>query len=131
VNARVFAALIRRNKQDYRKKTEKVRKIFRVLKEEYTQVIAIFMEDINKALFKLDRRDPVSNSEKVRKKLPKELKGLERCFDNDKGTAIPSHRSGRNYAILLEKDKQGRERDVPWEHLYEMSREELLVLKRR
>jgi hypothetical protein len=46
VNARVFAALIRRNKQNYRKKTEKVRKIFRILKKEYTQVIAIFMKDI-------------------------------------------------------------------------------------
>jgi hypothetical protein len=76
VNARVFAALIRRNEQNHRKRTEEVRKIFRALKEEYTQIIAIFMKNINKALFKLDRRDPVSNSEKVRKKLSKELKGL-------------------------------------------------------
>jgi hypothetical protein len=85
------------------------------------------MEDINKALSKLDRRNPVSNSEKVRKKLPKELKGLKRCFDDDKGTAIPPHRSGRNHAIPLEKDEQGRERNVPWGPLYGMSREELLV----
>jgi hypothetical protein len=90
MNARVFAALIRRNEQDYRKKTEEVRKISRISKE-YTQIIAISMENINKALFKLDRRDPVSNSEKVRKKLSKELKGLERCFDNDEGTAIPPY----------------------------------------
>jgi hypothetical protein len=112
VNARVFAALIKGNEQDYRKKTEKIRKIFRTLKKEYTQIIAIFMENINKVLFKLDRRDPVSNSEKIRKKLPKELKGLERCFDDDEGTAISPYRSGRNHAIPLEKDKQGRERDV-------------------
>jgi hypothetical protein len=130
MNARMFAALIRRNEQDYRKKTEKVRKIFRALKKEYMQIIAISMKDINKALFKLDRRDPVSNSEKVRKNLPKELKGLERCFDDDEGTAIPSQRPGRNHAILLEKDEQRRKRDVPWEPLYEMSREELLVLKK-
>jgi hypothetical protein len=129
MNAKVFAALIRRNEQDYRKKTEEVRKIFMAL-EEYTQVIAISMEDINKALSKLDRRNSVSNSEKVRKKLPKKLKGLERCFDNDKGTAILSHRPGRNHAIPLEKDKQGRERDVPWGPLYGMSRKELLVLKK-
>jgi hypothetical protein len=113
VNARIFAALIRRNEQDYRKRTEEVRKIFRALKKEYTQVIAISMKNINKALFKLDRRNPVSNSEKVRKKLPKELKGLERCFDDDEGTAIPPHRPGRNHAIPLEKDEQRRERDVP------------------
>jgi hypothetical protein len=113
VNAKVFAALIRRNEQNHRKKTEEIRKVSRVLKKEYTQIIAIFMKNINKALFKLDRRDPVSNSEKVCKKLPKELKGLERCFDNDKGTAIPPHRSGRDHAIPLEKDEQRRKRDVP------------------
>jgi hypothetical protein len=130
VNARMFAALIRRNEQNHRKKTEKVRKISRASKEEYTQVIAISIKDINKALSKLDRRNPVSNSEKVRKKLPKKLKGLERCFDNDEGTAIPPHRPGRNHAIPLGKNEQGRERDVLWEPLYGMSREELLILRK-
>jgi hypothetical protein len=71
MNAKVFVALIRKNKQDYRKKTEKVRKISRALKKEYTQVIAIFIEDINKALSKLNRRNSVSNSEKIHKKLSK------------------------------------------------------------
>jgi hypothetical protein len=71
MNAKIFAALIKRNEQDHRKKTEKVCKISRALKEEYTQIIAISIKDINKALFKLDRRNPVSNSEKVRKKHPK------------------------------------------------------------
>jgi hypothetical protein len=33
MNARVFAALIRRNEQNYRKKTEEVRKISRILKK--------------------------------------------------------------------------------------------------
>jgi hypothetical protein len=88
------------------------------------------MEDINKALFKLDRKDPVSNSEKVRKKLPKKLKGLKRYFDDDEGTAIPPYRPGRDHAIPLEKDKQRRERDVPWGPLYGMSRKELLVLRK-
>jgi hypothetical protein len=130
MNARMFAALIKRNEQNYRKKTEEVRKIFKALKEEYTQVIAIFMKDINKALSKLDRRDPISNSEKVRKKFPKELKRLERCFDDDEGTAILSHRSGRDHAIPLEKNEQRREKDVPWGPLYGMSREKLLVLRK-
>jgi hypothetical protein len=76
MNAKMFAALIRRNEQDYRKKTEKVRKIFRALKEEYTQIIAISMKNINKAVFKLDRRDSVSNSEKVRKKTSQRIKGV-------------------------------------------------------
>jgi hypothetical protein len=73
----MFAALIKRNEQDHRKKTEKMRKISRASKEEYTQIIAISIKNINKALFKLDRRNPVNNSEKVRKKLSKELKGLK------------------------------------------------------
>jgi hypothetical protein len=101
MNARIFAALIRRNEQDYHKKTEKVRKIFKALKKEYTQVIAISMENINKALFKLNRRNFVNNSEKVRKKLPKELKGLERCFDNDEGTAILLHRPCDSWVYAL------------------------------
>jgi hypothetical protein len=130
MNAKVFAALIRRNEQDYRKKTEEIHKIFKALKEEYTQVIAISMKNINKTLSKLDRRNPVNNSEKVRKKLSKELKRLERCFDNDEGTAIPPHRPGRDHAIPLEKDEQGRKRDVPWGPLYGMSREKLLILKK-
>jgi hypothetical protein len=71
------------------------------------------MKDINKALSKLNQKDPVSNSEKVRKIFPKKLKGLERCFDNDEGTAIPPHRPGRDHAIPLEKDEQGKEKDVP------------------
>jgi hypothetical protein len=75
MNARMFAALIRRNEQDHRKKT-KVCKISKALKKEYTQIIAISMEDINKALFKLDRRNSVSNSAKVRKKLSKKLKKI-------------------------------------------------------
>jgi hypothetical protein len=126
----MFAALIKRNEQDHRKKTEKIRKIFRALKKKYTQIIAISMKNINKALFKLDRRNPISNSEKVCKKLPKKLKGLERCFNNDKGTAIPPHQPGRDHAIPLEKDEQRKERNVPWEPLYGMSREKLLVLKK-
>jgi hypothetical protein len=130
MNAKMFAALIRKNEQDYRKKTEEIRKISRALKEKYTQIIAISMEDINKALSKLNRRNPVSNSEKIRKTFPKELKGLERCFDNDEGTAIPPYRPERDHAIPLEKDEQGREKDVPWGPLYGMFREELLVLKK-
>jgi hypothetical protein len=88
------------------------------------------MKNINKVLFKLDRKDFVNNSEKVCKTFPKELKELERCFNNDKGTAIPSCRPGRNHAIPLEKDKQRRKRDVPWGPLYKISREELLVLRK-
>jgi hypothetical protein len=126
----MFAALIRRNKQDYRKKTEKFRKIFRALKEEYTQIIAIFIKNINKALSKLDRRNPVDNSEKFRKRFPKELKELERCFDNDEGTAISPHRPKRNHAIPLEKNKQGRKRDVLLGPLYGIFQKKLLVLRK-
>jgi hypothetical protein len=71
MNAKVFAALIRKKEHDYRKKTEKVCKISRALKEKYTRIIAISIKDINKALFKQDRRDPSVIARKFAKNFPK------------------------------------------------------------
>ena len=41
---------------------------------------------------------------------------------------LPPHRPGIDHAIELEKDEHGREKAVPWGLLYNMSKEELLVL---
>jgi hypothetical protein len=41
---------------------------------------------------------------------------------------LPPHCPGINHAIKLEKDKHGREKAVPWGLLYNMLKEELLVL---
>jgi transposase InsO family protein len=43
---------------------------------------------------------------------------------------LPPHRPGIDHAIELEKDEYGREKAVPWGPLYNMSKEELLVLRK-
>lgn len=88
------------------------------------------MADIEKALSKLEKQDPVINKEIVRKRLPKELVDLESFFDDDEGLVLPPHRPGRDHAIDLKKDDQDRDLNVPWGPLYGMSRDELLVLRK-
>ena len=65
------------------------------------------MADINKALAKLDKKDPAAEDAKVNIKLPKELKDLYKHFLNDKGTSLPLHCPGKDHTINLVKDKQG------------------------
>jgi hypothetical protein len=41
---------------------------------------------------------------------------------------LPPHRPGIDHKIELEKGENGQEKTVPWGPLYNMSREELLLL---
>jgi hypothetical protein len=43
---------------------------------------------------------------------------------------LPPYRPGINHAIKLEKNELGRKRNVPWEPLYSITKEELLVLRK-
>jgi hypothetical protein len=43
---------------------------------------------------------------------------------------LPSHRPGIDYAIKLKKDELGKERNIPWGPLYNMTKEELLILRK-
>jgi hypothetical protein len=88
------------------------------------------MADIDKALSKLNKKDPMAENGKIDAKLPKGLKDLREHFLNDKGTSLAPHRPGKDHAIDLVKDEQGREKDPPWGPLYGMSRDELLVLRK-
>ncbi|KAI0994029.1 hypothetical protein K3495_g14155 [Podosphaera aphanis] len=88
------------------------------------------MGDIEKALSKLEKKDPGVNKEMVKIKLPDDLADLKDIFDDDNGLALPPHRRGRDHSIELKKDSQGRDLDVPWGPLYGMSRDELLVLRK-
>ncbi|KAI0995281.1 hypothetical protein K3495_g12899, partial [Podosphaera aphanis] len=91
---------------------------------------AVSMGDIEKALSKLEKKDPGVNKEMVKIKLPDDLADLKDIFDDDNGLALPPHRRGRDHSIELKKDSQGRDLDVPWGPLYGMSRDELLVLRK-
>ena len=86
------------------------------------------MANIDKALTKLDKKDPTAEDAKINVKLSKDLKDLCKHFLNDKGTFLALHCPGKDYAIDLLKDKQGQEKDVPWGPLYRMSYDKLLVL---
>ena len=86
------------------------------------------MADIDKALTKLDKKDPAAEDAKVDAKLSKDLEDLCKHFLNDEGTFLAPHRPGKDHAIDLLKDEQGQEKDIPWGPLYRMSCEELLVL---
>ena len=86
------------------------------------------MADIDKALAKLDKKDPVVKDAKVDAKLPKELKDLCKHFLNNKGASLPLYCPRKDYAINLAIDEQGQEKDAPWGPLYRISCNELLVL---
>ena len=47
------------------------------------------MANINKALVKLDKKDPIAEDAKVDIKLSKELRDLYKHFLNNKGTSLP------------------------------------------
>ena len=51
-------------------------------------------------------------------------------FDPDKADELPPHRPGIDHTMPLEKDENGKEKEVPWGALYNMSRDELLVLRK-
>ena len=65
------------------------------------------MANINKALAKLDKKDPVVEDAKVNTKLSKKLKDLCKHFLNNKGASLPLYCLGKDHTINLTIDKQG------------------------
>ena len=90
------------------------------------KVFAASMADIEKALrpkFRPTRKD-------LRELLPQQYHKFAGVFDPDKADELPPHRPGIDHQIPLEVDENGKEREVPWGALYNMSRDELLVLRK-
>jgi transposase InsO family protein len=95
------------------------------------EVFSASLNDIEKALEKLNKSQEPTDP---KTKLP--------AFYHDKISMkvfrpevigqghLPPHRPGIDHAIELEKDEQGREKAVPWGPLYNMTKEELLVLRK-
>ncbi|KAI0994936.1 hypothetical protein K3495_g13245 [Podosphaera aphanis] len=74
-----------------------------------------------------------STREEIRANLPVELLEFTDLFledGTDGNDALPPHRLGVDTKVIMQKDDQGRDKDVPWGPLYGMSREELLVLRK-
>ncbi|KAI1006047.1 hypothetical protein K3495_g2170 [Podosphaera aphanis] len=91
---------------------------------------SVTIADINKALEKLSKMRPKMTTEAIRQKLPEQLQGLEDIFKEDNSKELPPHRPGHDMEINLEKDETGKEKAPPYGPLYDMSKEELLVLRK-
>ena len=87
------------------------------------KVFTASLRDIEKALASKKRTDP-------RLKLPEHYYEFLSLFDMKKADRLPPHRPGIDHKIEFEKDENGQEKTAPWGPLYDMSREELLLLRK-
>ena len=84
------------------------------------------LEDISKAL----REKPRLTLEEAKLRLPEQVKDFAHLFaDNDGAEVLPPQRGGLGHAINL-RHEEGKPLEPPWGPLYNMSREELLVLRK-
>ena len=87
-------------------------------------VFAVSIADINKALQVKRRTDP-------KEKLPNWIyQRFAKLFDYKEADKLPPHRPGIDHKIELEKGPDGKTPEAPWGPLYNMSRDELLVLRK-
>ncbi|KAE8557622.1 hypothetical protein EYB25_002329 [Talaromyces marneffei] len=88
------------------------------------KIFAASIADIDKALAPKKRTEP-------REALPDYLRDYIDVFDPVEADKLPRHRPSADHTIeLIEKDKDGKKPEAPWGPLYNMSREELLVLRK-
>lgn len=96
----------------------------RALKENDTEVFAASLADIQKALEPKKRVD-------FRALLPEAHRHLAKLFDPTTAAQLPPLRGPKiDHQIELEKDEKGKEKEPSWGPLYNMSRGELLVLRK-
>ena len=96
----------------------------RATKNDWSQVSAISLQDIDKALAPKKTIDP-------RTKLPRHYQEFLPLFSTKESDKLPPLRGkGVDHSIELEKDERGVEKTIPWGPLYNMSRDELLVLRK-
>lgn len=88
-------------------------------------IFAASMSDIDKALRAKAHSDP-------REKLPRQYHQYLDVFDRKKADTLPPLRGDKiDHKIeLIEKDEKGNKVEAPWGPLYNMSTEELLVLRK-
>jgi len=87
-------------------------------------IFAVSMRDIEKALAPKPQTDPGN-------KLPKHYHEFLELFDPKEADKLPPSRPNIDHQIeLIDADAKGRKPEIPWGPLYNMSREELLVLRK-
>jgi hypothetical protein len=88
------------------------------------QIFAASLRDINKALQTKIPTDPLT-------KLPRHLHDYVDVFDRKQADTLPPLRGpGIDHKVELTTDEDGKKPEAPWGPLYNMSREELLVLRK-
>ena len=90
------------------------------------QLFAASLADIEKAL----KPKPKITRAEVLEQLPDHYAQWINVFDPGEAAKLPPSRPGIDQEITIDKDDNGREKDVPWGPLYSMSRDELLVLRK-
>ena len=90
------------------------------------EIFAASLADIEKAL----QPKVQLTLEEVTKMLPIHYKQFAPVFNPKEAGTLPPHRPGIDHEIPLEKDERGNEKQVPWGPLYNMSHDELLVLRK-
>ncbi|KJZ68287.1 hypothetical protein HIM_12322 [Hirsutella minnesotensis 3608] len=96
-------------------------------------LFSVTTADINKALAKLSEKKAKPTLEQLQQdgRIPQEIKDVAGDFlDDDDVDITPPHRDIWDHAINLERDDDGRDKRPPFGPLYEMSRDELLVLRK-
>ena len=89
-------------------------------------ICKVSLEDINKAL----RLKPRLTLEEARQRLPEQVRDYAHLFADSEGAEeLPRSRGPLDHAINLQKEN-GKTLTPPWGSLYNMSREELLVLRK-
>ncbi|KAI0994052.1 hypothetical protein K3495_g14131 [Podosphaera aphanis] len=82
---------------------------------------AISIQDITKAL----EKKRVASRDEVESGLPEEIRQFTDLFLDDsirEEEVLPPHRLGVDTRVKLLKDEQGRDKEVPWGPLYNMTR---------
>ncbi len=97
--------------------------IRRTRRQPNVQLFGCSLHDIEKALRVKTPTDP-------RTKLPAEYQDFLTLFDHKKADQLPPFRKGVDHEINLETDPNGRELEPPYGPMYNMSRDELLVLRK-
>ncbi|CBF71484.1 uncharacterized protein ANIA_10846 [Aspergillus nidulans FGSC A4] len=88
------------------------------------EIFAVSLADIQKALAPKRHIDP-------RTKLPRQYWKYLRLFEQDKAEELPPHRGdGIDHKIELVREESGKDPEVPWGPLYNMTQEELIVLRK-
>ncbi|KAI0999983.1 hypothetical protein K3495_g8215 [Podosphaera aphanis] len=106
-----------------------VKRLSKQMEDTSSFLCKVSIQDIDKALLKLSKQHFKSDQE-LKILIPPEFQDLIALWKPTDAAKLPPHRTGMDHQIELKKDSEGREMQIPFGPLYDMSREELLVLRK-